>query len=255
MAIALVGSPGAISEVTAATVSPSFGQATTAGNMLVAVVGANVSADNITTTASGWSRAEGFGTIAPSVALWYKANCGAGETAPTFTSSGATAMGAVLAEFSGVKTSSPVDQVGNAQGVAASSIAASVSCSGADTNTSDLAIAGYFMDGSKSQTIAESAQSWTPASGSSGTIGDDTGTKQTFHLRASYYLLNGHGGGANDDTENITFTSSTGTTTINAVIASFLPAAPLTQVASALTPSATIAAANAEHVALACAIT
>lgn len=77
--------------------SPAFGQPTTAGDFLVAWTAVNYT---YATTCSDptWSRITyadptGFGAD-----MWYKANCGGSETAPTFNSTNAS----MLAEFSGV---------------------------------------------------------------------------------------------------------------------------------------------------------
>src|SRR5438477_5453899 len=105
MAIALVGSLG--TPVTGTTsVSPTFGQATTAGNLLICWL---IGAPNGYTLPSGWSQAASSFDGQTSLVL-YKANCGASETAPSFTTATNTFMAAALGEFSGAATTSPVDQ-------------------------------------------------------------------------------------------------------------------------------------------------
>lgn len=111
-AIARVGALGAFTTGTAGSVSPAFGQATTAGHLLTAAVDSGSAA--ITTGAAGWVQAVTQSFIGQ-VSIWYKPNCGAGEAAPTFTcSGGGAAMHAQLAEYSGVATVSPLDQTGQA---------------------------------------------------------------------------------------------------------------------------------------------
>lgn len=86
---------------TIATTAPAFGQATTAGNLLI-LLGwmAEVSI-------TGWSFAEQTSTAtAPGGQIWFKANCAASETAPSVPSGTAT----MLVEFSGGATTSPLDQ-------------------------------------------------------------------------------------------------------------------------------------------------
>jgi hypothetical protein len=102
---------------------PTFGQATAAGNLLVAAVSctqnSSVLADAVTTTAAGWVRAvlsgNGGAAGAQEVAIFYKPNCGAGEAAPTFTGN----LGSFglphylqLLEFSGAALASVLDQTG-----------------------------------------------------------------------------------------------------------------------------------------------
>lgn len=101
MAIARVGTAGTVNSGTT-TASPTFAQATTAGNLCVAWA---ASAGTVAmASGSGWT------LVTPSVAnvkIWVKPNCGASEAAPTF--SGTTFTAAVLAEFSGTDTNTTGD--------------------------------------------------------------------------------------------------------------------------------------------------
>lgn len=214
--IALVKA-GTISENSAATVSPAFGQATASTNFLLGCVGwsgANTSA----TTASGWSKAVEVVTSATvGAAIWFKPNCGAGETAPTFTSSSATRMAAVLSEWSGVATSSPVDQTSGSGTTSGNTNTA------ADTNASDLAVFIQYDIDTKSAT-ATYTTAWTPSGGTVTAIADDGATKQSTHFIANAYLLNGQGGGAADHFAGGQ-TLSTGIAQFATfIVASFLPA-------------------------------
>jgi len=101
---------GAIVVGTATSVTPAFGQATLAGNLLVAWVTASGGAEP-TTGAAGWSKIASFG-LGSSLwaAIWAKPNCAGADAAPTFTSAGGVIfMTAQLAEFTGAAVS-PVDQ-------------------------------------------------------------------------------------------------------------------------------------------------
>lgn len=110
-AIALVGVVGAMTTGTNTAVTGAFGQATVATHLLVCCVSCG-SSGTPTTAAAGWVQAV-IETNGNSVAIWYKPNCGAGEAAPAFTAVGSTTiMFAQLFEFSGVATSSPLDQTG-----------------------------------------------------------------------------------------------------------------------------------------------
>lgn len=103
MAYALV-SLGAVNTGTNAA-SPTFGQATTAGNLLVAWVSSQSGSASVSGT--GWVNAAGSGGRA---SVWYRPNCGAGESAPSV--AGITSTSAQLAEFSGGHLTSPLDQTG-----------------------------------------------------------------------------------------------------------------------------------------------
>jgi hypothetical protein len=107
--IARVGAIGAFTIGTNTAVTPAYGQATVAGHLLVAVVTSD--GTGTTTTAAGWAQAQVISSIGQ-VAIWYKKNCGAGEAAPTFTSTtGSTPMHAQLTEFSGAHLTAPLDQI------------------------------------------------------------------------------------------------------------------------------------------------
>jgi hypothetical protein len=128
MTIALV-SQGAV----AASYTPAFGQATTAGNLLLAwtTTTSNASTFSTTTSATGWTLVKSGGGAFDWVGLWARPGCGAGETAPTFTDPDPNGLFSMLAEFSGAATSSPVDQSGAIAG-------GTVSCSAPDTAASEL---------------------------------------------------------------------------------------------------------------------
>src|SRR4051812_28111550 len=109
MAIALVGSAGAVTVGGSVdTITLAFGQATTAGHLLVACVEwANGSGPGMPVP-SGWN----FAVQNAGPVIYYKENCGTSETNPTFTSSGGGIATGVLTEFSGVATSSSLDKTG-----------------------------------------------------------------------------------------------------------------------------------------------
>lgn len=107
---ALVGS--------ATAVNPLFGQATTAGNLLVACVTSPAGGTAPTTAAAGWVKHTDAQLGGGWASIWYKPNCGSGEAAPQFTggAAGNPPMAAQLCEYSGGATASPADQAGNAGG-------------------------------------------------------------------------------------------------------------------------------------------
>src|ERR1035438_2956344 len=210
MAIALVkaGTPSAH-------VTPTFGQATTAGNLLICRLTGVQSGGNCTATISGtgWTLAvHGVaGLNAPTTYIWYRMNCGASETAPTVTCTGGTTWSAELSEWSGAATTSALDKTGT--GTANFTAA----CSGNDTNASDLAVAVMCIYGSGTPVFTDS---WSPSGGSVVDVQSLAGgTSQNFHFTG--YLLSGNGGSAADTD---TATTSGSTSSRSWAIASFLPA-------------------------------
>jgi hypothetical protein len=101
--ITLVARGATVEAISGLDAHPAFGAATTAGNFLVAYLGSN---GTITTSASGWTIVPGSVT---GRAIAYKPDCGAGETAPVFSTSGSD-IWAFLEEWSGVATTSPLAQ-------------------------------------------------------------------------------------------------------------------------------------------------
>lgn len=174
MAYALVGSLGSVA--TNGVNTPAFGQATTAGNLLIAWVAVNsVSAASLTGT--GWTQAvEVVSGSSHLAAVWYRANCGASESAPTFSN---WTFG-MLGEFSGGATSSPVDQTGSNSGASSPVVAA---CSLADTASGELFVSADWIGLSKSgtQTSSDTYNNATP----SGNANNDA-TSTTSHYRFAY---------------------------------------------------------------------
>lgn len=123
----------AYSLVAAGTASgtPTFGASTTAGNLLVCLC---TGSSTTSSTSPGWVKAKEqiSGAGSSVAAVWYKPNCGSGETAPTITN---LATGALF-EFSGGDTSSPVDQTGGNNIVGSSPIVAA--CGSADIQAGEL---------------------------------------------------------------------------------------------------------------------
>lgn len=191
MAYALVGSFGTAA-TGSGTTSPSFAQATSAGNLLVGWVIASLA--NATTSATGWLKAVGQST--DTIAIWYKPNCGAGETAPTFSGNGT--MWAVLAEFSGGDTSSPTDKIGG--GLSATS-PLSQSASGADVEAGQLVCACQHDALSKAGTTT-SSHTYNNGATASGNANNDA-TSTTIHYRFSYGITTG-----NSAADNVSFANN-----------------------------------------------
>lgn len=108
--IAQVGALGAFLVGTNVAVNPLFGQATLAGDFLVAWVTAEAVPACVT---AGWAQVTLRGPESGQCeAIWAKPNCGAAEAPPQFTSTGAAGklMTAQLGEFSGVAIAAPTDR-------------------------------------------------------------------------------------------------------------------------------------------------
>lgn len=147
----------------ASSLSPSFGASAKAGDLLVAYLSDNSSSstDPFGTTAAGWQEAAVSGGPYYWTSIWYKANSGAGEAAPVFTSAGASVESSMLAEFSNVATSSPLDRTGSGSGTSAETATASA----ADSVAGDLILSGTVWNSSNpgptsiSTTISDSSGS------------------------------------------------------------------------------------------------
>jgi hypothetical protein len=227
MAIALVKA-GTIVTATGTSVAPAFGQATAAGNLLVAcLVTITGGAYTLTISDGTWTRVSPTDSNSTHAAIFYKQNCGAGETAPTLNASTTVTLWGVLSEWSGADITAPFDKGMTTANEDVNPIIASA----ADGGTSNVAIAAFSWTGSKSAT-ATFGETWSPASGTTGTLGDTGSTKGAAWASFPYYLLNTHGGGAADqDTE--TCTPSTGVSTFSkSVIATFKPQAAAAFIAS-----------------------
>src|SRR5581483_11696678 len=170
MAYALV-SAGAVSP----TLNPSFGAATTAGNLLIAWLFCNSSSATAPFTilsGAGWQcpPALQFGTAFVWAGIAYKADCGTGETAPQFGPAGVSSAFTKLGEFSGGSAASPADQNGNGGSSGGGTQAAA--CSAPDTQAGDLIIyAAGWNGGTASLTITPSMAD---GAGNSITPGADT---------------------------------------------------------------------------------
>lgn len=217
MGYALV-SAGAV----ASSLSPSFGASTAAGNLLVAWLYANSGAATDPFTVSGvtgWAEvgAENGPYGSMWTGLWYKADCGSGETAPSFAATGSpTVTFAMLAEFSGGATSSPLDQSGV---VNSGSGTVNPACGAADGQGGDLIVACLGWNGGASTTISNSMTDGTGASVTVTAYSNGTSNSGQVYDFA-WGVAGGHGASA--DTATGTVNASNGG---SGVIASFKPAA------------------------------
>lgn len=162
----------------AASNSPSFGQATGSGNLLIAIF--TSVGDPTINVGPGWVKdVSAVSTNSAAAAIFHKPNSSAGETAPTFSSTNPKA--AVLAEFSGADTISPLDQTGTNTGV---SSPVTATASAADGASGELFIAAFLSDLSKLGTGTTGLTS----NNATLTLIDENGASSDLHHRLSYSL-------------------------------------------------------------------
>lgn len=167
MTYALVGSLGTPST----SLSPSFGQATSAGSLLVAWLGCNSSSGTnpFSTSSTGWTVLSAFGGAFDWAGIAYKPNSASGETAPVFTAGGPSAPISMLGEFSGGALSSVSDKTGTGSG----SGTQTATCSAADTQAGNLIIGVVYWNSPGG--AATATDSITDTNGSSVTASHVTG--------------------------------------------------------------------------------
>lgn len=203
-------SKGTAIEAAAASISPAFGVATSAGNCLIATVtarGTNI----ITTTEPGW--VEAVTTSAAHASIWYKPNCAAGETAPTFTSAVSSEMRAQLSEWHDIQLATPLDKTGSVVDVTSPTV---VTAASADTQAGNLVITCYHW--LISTTGAVTTADTYGANATAINLGNNDSNAGTIsHARFSYANTTGNGI-ADTDTGTCTAT----VTASWAVIASFI---------------------------------
>ena len=220
--IALVGSTGAIATAAAASVTPTFPQTPTTGNLLVLAatallpVLAGTPAFSIS-GATGWLRAGSQTHTPPGLRteLWYKPSCtGASEVTPTVSCAGASNMSAELTEWSGAAALAVLDALGTASAANVGSL--TITTSGPVAVTGEVGIAVFAETRSPANTGA-----WTPGGGWTNAA-NDIGVSQVLHTAVDYQL---------NPTAAVVL-SETGTSSIagpsrswTGVTATFLPAA------------------------------
>lgn len=188
---------GTLVQKSSTSITPAFGQPTTAGNLLVGVVSINLN-DALSTTAAGWVQAV-QGSANPRIAMFYKENCAADETAPTFTCTLSGVMHAVLFEFAGAATSTVLDKTGTA-GSATSPWTAVTSAP--DSAATDLAIVAVRTDSGHASTgtwASTPAATWT-------TLDTDGATNRGHHSYSAYRVYTA--GGSAADAVKVSFTGT-----------------------------------------------
>lgn len=208
MAYALRGTIGS-PNTGSGSVSPTNGQTTAAGNLLIAWVTCD-GADIADSAGSGYVRATNGGAAGLQAEIWYKANSSGLDSTPTFTGTGT--LNARLAEFTGGATSSPLDQTGSNTGVGGNVVATAAA---ADAALGELVIGCshifYSMAATKTTTHA-----YNNGGTATQNVSNDA-TSTAMHYRWSYGITTGN---ASADTLTTTFTT-TNATSSGFVVASF----------------------------------
>lgn len=207
----------------ASSLSPSFGQATTAADLLVAWLFTNDGAatDPFGTSSPGWAQATpGGGGAFEWVSVWYKPDCAAGETAPVFTDTGGgSGPLSMLGEFSGGALTSPLDSYGTSTG---SSSVQTVANAASDAAGGDLIIYCAVWNGGN--TGGAITNSMTDSGGHAVTVNATDNSGAGGGVTVFYDFCWGIAGatGASKDTATGTLSVFSGG---GSVIASFLAAA------------------------------
>lgn len=212
MGIALVSSG-----TPALTTNPAFGQATTGTDLLTCWLFSNNPGAAFTDslTGTGWALAASGGQAFVWASLWYRPNCGAGETAPTVTTGGSLYY-AMLAEFSGAATVNPLDSSGGNGGTGASTETATNTAS--DAAAADLILSCSGWNGGNTGGVVTATMA--DSSGASVTPTLATATNGTgFYVGLAWGLAGPTGASKDTATGSITvFSNGAG------AIASFLAA-------------------------------
>lgn len=199
MAIALVGTVGAVSSATGpSTLTPAWGtgESRTAGNLLICVADVSGGISALTISA-GWTLAvQAFsdqthaGTL-----IFYKVATGS-DAAPTLTPSGTNFVRAALSEWSGTNPiqTSVLDQVGAVSSLTSASVTATAG--GPDVRGGDLVIyAGALYVSSSTATTSHTVNNGTYV-GPTGWDNDSTAAAR--HYRYGYEITTGNSAADND---------------------------------------------------------
>lgn len=165
--IAQVGALGPLATESAAggSITPAYGQAPTAGHLLVCVVGASTTAD-FTTATPGWVKAVDSWAPNRGSAVFYKPNSAGGDVAPTITEVGSatsTPAFAQLSEWSGVATAAPVDQTGTQNSSTGGATSITQATGAVDAQSGDLVVvaARWTISAAGTATFSESLNNGT----------------------------------------------------------------------------------------------
>jgi hypothetical protein len=210
MAYALVGSAGAFQNNVASGSTVPLGHTATAGNLLVLFYGGG---NSINLAPTGYTKAV-FQKDASGVTteIWWKIAAG-GETGISVGTVGAATFWAVLCEFSGNASSSPVDKTGTGQ---TTTSPVTVNASGTDVAAAELLCSADMIWLSKAGTDTTS-DSYNSGLATPINLGNNDSTSIVNHPRFAYAILSGNA----QLNSNQAFSSSMNLTGILGCIASF----------------------------------
>ena len=196
---------GTVVTVASGSVTLTLPAASTAGNLLVAIV---VGQKNASFSGpANWVQGPNVGRTNNEAEVWYYPNNPGGITSAAFTNTGTNFSAGQLSEWSGVATSSPLDKSGTASSGTATSIA--VSTGGATTLAGELVVSSF------SQTLpSPSTATFTP--GANWLNLGKTGATSSWQYTADYRL--GVAAGTISETETSSVSGSWA-----AAIAAFKP--------------------------------
>ncbi len=206
-------------------VTPTLPAASTAGDLLVATL-ASGSGSAAFGAPAGWTQGPVVGLTGSRSEIWYMANSPAGITSAAFSASGAVGVDGQLSEWSGVATTSPLDQTGTATATAATQL--TVSTTTATGTAGELAIAAFDESLAVATTLT-----FTPGMGWTNLGNSSTGGAAVRASTADYQL--GLPVGVVSETE-----TSNGLGIWSGVIATFKPTVPCSGGSLTLTAPAAV---------------
>jgi hypothetical protein len=166
-------------------VTPAYGATPTANNLLIAWLNDPGAAFNLP-SGSTWILAKsgngGSGFLTP-VGIYYRVATG-GDTAPTFTNLG-NALIAVVAEFSGNATVSPLDQVGG-NDAATSPSTATAAATDAAAKQLMIGAAGCHYSMSSTGTLGLAFTDSANGAVAESNVGNNNSTSAVRHIRFGY---------------------------------------------------------------------
>ena len=128
------------------TLTATYASTPTQGNLLVAVMGADIA--TAINTPSGWTLAVFASSTAESQAIYYKIAGASEATAVTITTVGSAGLGLHLYEYSGIATTAPLDVASTTSGTGTATNGVSITTTGAN----DLIFAATTLDAQSSFT-------------------------------------------------------------------------------------------------------
>ena len=167
---------GTMARTATATVAPTLSTASTAGTLLVATLASQRNSSY--SAPSGWTKAVRVGSTNSDAEIWYYANNPGGITSASFTNNPSSSSSGQLSEWSGVTTSSPLDQIGTATATATTTVAPA-------TSTTTTAAGELAVTAAAQYIAAASTATYTPGAGWTN-LGNSGTTSSSYQYTADY---------------------------------------------------------------------